>query len=138
MLKKLMAIAIMLFLWSLPGLNVPPALAATDTDAHTNKVVEWLAVQVPAAEQVAYIKAETEIWTQALKAVDGFEGKEIWQDPQNPGQLIVVVHWASQTQWDAVSASLVQKAEQQFVKRLGKDYPLTSERRYSVVNTDSR
>ncbi|MEM8604421.1 MAG: TIGR03792 family protein [Cyanobacteria bacterium P01_H01_bin.121] len=121
-----LAIAIGCFAWVISPASAVQAVPVS--------VVEWLQVEVPLAEQAAYLEAETAIWTGSLKDFPGFEGKEIWQDPQQPDSLTVVIHWRSQADWDAIPGAVVEAAEQAFSDRLGKEYSLTVTTKYAVLD----
>jgi uncharacterized protein (TIGR03792 family) len=38
-------------------------------------------------------------WTQALANYAGFIGKEVWLNPNEPTEIILVIRWVTPEQW---------------------------------------
>lgn len=87
-------------------------------------VVEYLQYSVPTAEQAFFIAQEEAVWGEFNASFPGFDGKEIWRDPNQPEALIVVVHWHSRAQMQSVPKAAIQATNQAFEKALGKVYAL--------------
>ncbi|MGB2924223.1 MAG: TIGR03792 family protein [Limnothrix sp.] len=87
-------------------------------------VVEYLRYAVPPADQTLFIEKEAEIWGQFNASFPGFNGKEIWQDPQHPNRLVVVVHWQSRAQMQAIPKAQIKLTDDQFTKAVGQTYQL--------------
>ncbi len=70
-------------------------------------VVEVLTVEVDPAERSGWLQADETVWTRHLRTCDGFVAKERWLDPERPGEVTVVIWWASREQWKAITADEV-------------------------------
>ncbi|MEB3336764.1 MAG: TIGR03792 family protein [Leptolyngbyaceae bacterium] len=95
-------------------------------------VIEWLKVKVAPEDREQYIQKDAEIWTKALANFPGFLGKEVWINPVEPSEVIMVIRWQSQEQWKAIPADQLQQIEQQFDQQVGVPYQLTEEGGYQV------
>ena len=93
-------------------------LSSTETPA-----VEWLKFQVPSQQQTRFIEKDTAIWTPVLSSYPGFQSKEIWANPDRPDELVIVTHWASREQWQAIPRDVLDRTAQQFNKAMGSEYP---------------
>jgi uncharacterized protein (TIGR03792 family) len=103
------------------SLRVESALADTTLG---QPVVEWLKFAVPLEKQALFITKEHEIWDPVDRRSPGYLGKEIWQDANNLGNLIVVVHWSSHAARQAIPRELVHQATQDFDQAVGESFPL--------------
>ena len=62
-------------------------------------VIELLKVTCPSEKHAAFIQRDGDVWTRGLMRHPGFVGKEVWTNPDNPAQVILVIHWESMAQW---------------------------------------
>ena len=76
--------------------------------------VEWLKFQVPHQQQTHFVEQDTAIWTPVLSSYPGFQSKEIWANPDRPDELVIVTHWASREQWQAIPRDVLDRTTQQF------------------------
>lgn len=95
-------------------------------------VIEWLKVKVPAEKRELYIQKDHEIWTSALSAYQGFLGKEVWINPEDPTEIILVIRWSSKEAWKAVPQDVLQKAERRFNEAVGQAFGFTETGAYQV------
>ena len=95
-------------------------------------VIEFLKFRVEPEERENYIRRDEEIWTAALTTYPGFLGKEVWINPQDGTQLILVIRWATKEQWQAIPPEELQAIEAKFTKALGKSYPIVESGEYQV------
>ena len=65
-------------------------------------VVEFLTFDVPAEEQEAWLAIEERHWSRFLEAQAGFEGKQIWVNPDEPHKVHAVIWWESVAHWKAI------------------------------------
>jgi uncharacterized protein (TIGR03792 family) len=84
--------------------------------------VEWLKFQVPAQQQTRFIEQDAAIWTPVLASYPGFESKEIWINPNLPDELIIITHWASFGQWQAIPQDVLDRTTQRFHQAMGTEY----------------
>lgn len=82
-------------------------------------VIEWLKIKVPPELREQYVQKDAEIWTPALFSSPGFLGKEVWINPDNLSEVVLVIRWASREQWKAVPAARLEQLENQFKQALG-------------------
>ena len=95
-------------------------------------VIELLKFQVPPGEREIYIQKDAEIWTTGLAKYPGFLGKEVWINPDDPTELIVIVRWATREQWKAIPLEDLEKIEEKFTQAMGKSYPIVESGEYQV------
>lgn len=95
-------------------------------------VVEWLRVRVPTPWQEPYLEADARIWTPVLATQPGFLGKQVWLEPSQPEELILVIHWASLVQWKAIPGEILQATEAHFVAVVGQSFSLLESRVFEV------
>lgn len=95
-------------------------------------VAEWLRFYVPQKLQARYLEADSRIWTPVLAAQPGFISKQVWQEPEFPHVVIIVIHWASRTQWDEVPKMLLRATEAKFRADLGQEFVLLESKAFEV------
>lgn len=95
-------------------------------------VIEWLRVKVAPELRERYIQKDAEIWTPVLAEYPGFLGKQVWINPHNPSEVILVIHWESREAWKAVPADRLEATDQEFIRQLGGTYEFTEEAEYHV------
>lgn len=95
-------------------------------------VIEWLKVNVPIEQREAYIQKDEEIWTAALSQYPGYVGKEIWLNPNNESELIMVIYWENKDAWKSIPASVLEDTDQRFVAAMGRAFPFVEEGEYHV------
>jgi uncharacterized protein (TIGR03792 family) len=98
----------------------------------TRVIIELLKVKVAPELQKQYLEKDAEIWTQALVSYPGFLGKEVWLNPNEPTEILLVIRWASREQWKAISIELLDAIEQQFAQALGDIYQIVDLSEYQV------
>jgi uncharacterized protein (TIGR03792 family) len=95
-------------------------------------VVEWLKINVSPELREQYIQKDAEIWTTALARCPGFLGKEVWINPNEPSEIIMIIRWASREHWKAIPTDYLERTEQQLQQSMGDTYQLTGEAEYQV------
>ncbi|MDM9379180.1 TIGR03792 family protein [Chlorogloeopsis sp. ULAP01] len=90
---------------------------AKDTDLQ--HCIEILKIKVPSAQREEYIQKDAEIWTAALSNYPGFLGKQVWLNPKDSTEVILVIHWESREHWKAISLAELEAIEQKFNQELG-------------------
>src|SRR3712207_7123899 len=53
-------------------------------------------------------------YTTLFRSYPGFQSKEIWTNPDNPDELVIVTHWASFEQWQAIPREVLEQTTQRF------------------------
>ncbi|MEA5513652.1 TIGR03792 family protein [Nodularia sp. UHCC 0506] len=95
-------------------------------------VIELLKFRVAPEVRENYIQKDAEIWTTGLAKYPGFLGKEVWIDPNDPTELILIIRWATREQWKAIPLADLQIIEEQFTQAMGKSYPIVESAEYQV------
>lgn len=95
-------------------------------------VIELLKFKVAPEHREQFIQKDAEIWTQALAGCPGFLGKEVWINPNEPTQVILVIRWATREQWKSIPLELLDAIEQQFAQQLGDSYQIVEVSEYQV------
>lgn len=96
-------------------------------------IIEWLKARVPIDLKARYLQLDAEIWTPVLAKCPGFLGKQVWTSPENPTEVVLVMQWASRSQWKSIPIDLLRETEQQFVQALGVSVPFVETREYEAV-----
>jgi uncharacterized protein (TIGR03792 family) len=94
--------------------------------------IEWLKVRVSPELREQYVQKDAEIWTTALSKYPGFLSKEVWISPDNLAEVILVIHWQSYEQWQAIPAEELQRIEAQFNEAMGNTYTIVEGTRFQV------
>lgn len=92
------------------------------TKSTGESAVEWLKFQVPAQQQARFIQQDAAIWTPVLSSYPGLESKEIWTNPNSPNELVIIMHWASFDQWQAIPKEVLDRTTQRFHQAMGTKY----------------
>lgn len=95
-------------------------------------VIEWLKFRVESDHREAFIQADDAIWTTALSTYPGFLGKAIWLAPDDPAALILIIQWASRTQWKAIPEADLAVIEQRFDQAFEFDYDMIESQEFQV------
>ncbi|KOP24068.1 cyanobacterial protein, TIGR03792 family [Hapalosiphon sp. MRB220] len=82
-------------------------------------IIELLRVKVPPENREQYIQKDAEIWTAALAGYPGFLGKEVWINPHDTSEIILIVQWATREQWKAIPQAEIDALDQKFNQELG-------------------
>lgn len=98
------------------------SVSAQPTKSTGEPAVEWLKFQVPAQQQALFIKQDVAIWTPVLASYPGFQSKEIWTNPNSPNELVIITHWASFDQWQAIPKEVLDRTTQSFHQAMGTKY----------------
>ncbi|MFQ3615370.1 MAG: TIGR03792 family protein [Cyanobacteriota bacterium] len=96
-------------------------------------VIEWLRFDVSPEARERFVQQDAEIWTTALSEYGGFLGKEVWISPDNPREVITVVHWESFDQWYSIPKDQLEAVEARFSEAMGQNtYQLLESKAYQV------
>jgi uncharacterized protein (TIGR03792 family) len=95
-------------------------------------VIELLKVKVPPEHREKYIQKDAEIWTTALASYPGFLGKEVWINPNDPTEIILIIRWATREHWKAIPQPDLDAIETKFTKAMGQYYPIIESGEYQV------
>ncbi len=95
-------------------------------------VIEWLKVKVPLEKRERYIQKDAEIWTAVLSQYPGYVRKEIWLNPQDESELVMVIHWQSKDAWKSIPTSVLEETDRRFTEAMGESFPFLEEREYQV------
>ncbi|MBD2740708.1 TIGR03792 family protein [Coleofasciculus sp. FACHB-1120] len=95
-------------------------------------VIEWLQVRVAPELREKYIQKDGEIWTAFLARCPGFLGKEVWLNPNDPTEVILVIRWATREQWKSVPPESLEEIERQFVQAMGEAFPIVQLAEYQI------
>ena len=97
-------------------------------------IIELLKFKVAPELQKQYLQKDAEIWTQTLASCAGFLGKEVWLNPNEPTEVILIIRWASREQWKSIPLELLNAIEQQFAQQLSNNYQIVESAEYQVKN----
>lgn len=94
--------------------------------------IEWLKFEVDPELREQFVQKDDEIWTATLSQYPGFLSKEVWISPDNLSEVVLVVHWASFEQWQAIPEEDLQRTEARFNQAMGNTYKMVGSARYQV------
>jgi uncharacterized protein (TIGR03792 family) len=95
--------------------------------------IEWLTIEVPEADRDRFMVTDREIWTTFLANCPGFIRKQVWVNPEQPGQVCLVVEWESRDLWKAIDPEALAAVDQSFVAAMGQVYPIVYAGEYMAV-----
>lgn len=95
-------------------------------------VIELLRFKVSPEGREKYIQKDAAIWTTALAEYPGFLGKEVWINPHDATEVILIIRWATREQWQAIPQAELQAIDGQFAQALGDSYQLLESSEYQV------
>lgn len=98
----------------------------------TSVVIELLKVKVAPEHREQYIQKDAEIWTQAIAHYPGFLGKEVWLNPNEPSEVILVIRWATREQWKSIPPERLQQISQEFDQQLGYTHQIVDSAEYQA------
>jgi uncharacterized protein (TIGR03792 family) len=101
-------------------------------------VIEWLKVKVPLEKRERYIQKDAEIWTAVLSQYPGYVGKEIWLNPKDDSELVLVIYWQSKDAWKSIPASVLEETDRRFTEAMGESFPFLEEGEYQVRKFSDR
>ena len=76
-------------------------------------VIEQLRLAVPASHRELWLQAEASSWQPWLEQQAGFEGRELFWDPEREEGLLLI-RWSSREQWKAIPSEEVQRVQEVF------------------------
>jgi uncharacterized protein (TIGR03792 family) len=95
-------------------------------------VIELLKVKIPPELREKCIQKDAEIWTPALAKYPGFMGKEVWINPNDPTEIVLIIRWQTREHWDAVPKADLQAIALKFDAAMGKSYRIVESAEYQV------
>ncbi|AFZ32913.1 hypothetical protein Glo7428_4471 [Gloeocapsa sp. PCC 7428] len=95
-------------------------------------VIELLKCKVDPDLREQYLQLDAEVWTKALAECPGFLGKEVWLNPQETSEVILVIRWATKEQWKAIPDEFLNRIEQLFLQQMGRTYKIVESAEYQV------
>lgn len=95
-------------------------------------VIEWLKFRVAPEFREAFIETDYDIWTTALKRYPGFLGKMVWIHPNDPTEVVLVIHWRTREEWKAIPQEDLDQIDQQFDQAIEFDYEWVESKEYQV------
>jgi uncharacterized protein (TIGR03792 family) len=67
-------------------------------------VVEELVVHLDEHEVEPWLECEERVWTGFLAGQPGFVRKEVWENADAPGEVHIMIWWASREDWKRITA----------------------------------
>ncbi|MBD2180680.1 TIGR03792 family protein [Planktothrix sp. FACHB-1355] len=95
-------------------------------------LIEWLKFKVAPERREEFIDNDAEIWTPVIASSPGFLGKEVWINPTEPTEVIMVIRWATCEQWKSFPQELLDRTEEKFAQAMGKSYQMLESLEYQV------
>ncbi|NJM20801.1 MAG: TIGR03792 family protein [Richelia sp. SL_2_1] len=94
--------------------------------------IELLKFKIAPEYREQYIQRDAEIWTAALANYPGFIGKELWINPNDSTELVMVIRWKTRKQWKSIPSEEIDAITQRFDQELGFSYEMVESSEYQV------
>ncbi len=95
-------------------------------------VIEVLKFKVSPQLREKYIQKDGEIWTAALAKYPGFISKEVWINPNDSTEVVLIIRWETRSQWKAIPQSDLEAIALKFDAVMGASYPIVESAEYQV------
>ena len=95
-------------------------------------VIELLKFKMNPAVRENFIQKDEEIWTAALTKYPGFLGKEVWINPNDQGEVVIVVQWETREQWKSIPQTDLDAIESKFDASLKFSYKMVESSEYQI------
>lgn len=95
-------------------------------------VIELLKFRIAPEHREKYIQKDSEIWTTALANYPGFLGKELWINPNDPTELVMIIRWETREQWKSILQQEIDAITFMFDRELGLNYEMVESSEYQV------
>lgn len=100
--------------------------------------IEYLRFQIQPGFQERFIQLDEELWTRSLSQNPGFHKKEVWLNPEDPTDLVIIVWWSNREQWKSITPAEVQAIDDQFAEAIGPGHSMLVEaREYRLSDGDA-
>ncbi|MBF2013995.1 MAG: TIGR03792 family protein [Rivularia sp. T60_A2020_040] len=94
--------------------------------------IELLKFKIAPEYREQYIQRDAEIWTAALANYPGFIGKELWINPNDSTELVMVIRWETREQWKSIPKEEIDRITESFDQDLGFSYEMVESSEYQV------
>ena len=81
--------------------------------------IEYLRFQIKPGFQKRFMELDQELWTSRLSKNPGFHKKEVWLNPEDPTNLVIIVWWSNREQWKSITLEEVEALDQKFIEAIG-------------------
>lgn len=98
--------------------------------------VEWKRMRVRPELRRRFLEADEAVWTAGLAREPGFLGKEVWLDEDEPGELVLVIRWASDEDWKGIPAGRLEALERRFRERMPEGHETVETRAFRVMELE--
>lgn len=95
-------------------------------------VIEWLKIRVSPELREKFIAKDAEIWTAMLSGYPGFLSKEVWINPETPGEVVLIIRWETLEQWKAIPAERLAETDTRFTQAFGEPQEIIEAAQYQV------
>ncbi len=101
-------------------------------------VIEWQKVRVQSEVRDLYLEKDREIWTAGLAREEGFLGKEVWLEEENPEntkdiEVILVIRWKREEDWKEMSKERLDDLDRRFREAVPEGWEWVETRSYEVA-----
>ncbi len=98
--------------------------------------IEYLRFRVEPLLRDQFVQQDKAIWTVALSQNPGYHKKEVWLNPEDPGEIIAAIWWSDRGQWKAIPITELTALEAQFTQAMGAGtYELVEAREYHLADS---
>lgn len=94
--------------------------------------IEYLKFKVSPERREEFIQKDAEIWTALLSKNPAFLSKEVWIDPVETTEVIMVIRWESREEWKSIPQDVLDATEERFAQQMGNCYQMLESKEYQV------
>ncbi|MEM7581192.1 MAG: TIGR03792 family protein [Mastigocoleus sp.] len=95
-------------------------------------IIELLRFKINPNKREEFIQKDDEIWTTAISSYPGYLGKEVWINPIDKNEIVMIIKWKTTEQWKSISAEELVEISQKFDSSLGFKYEMVESSEYQV------
>ena len=95
-------------------------------------VIELLKFKMNPTVRESFIQKDEEIWTTALTKYPGFLGKEVWINPNDQTEVVIVVKWETRELWKSIPQRDLDAIESKFDASLEFNYEMVESSEYQI------
>jgi uncharacterized protein (TIGR03792 family) len=81
-------------------------------------IIEWLKFRINPAQRQLFIEEDRQIWTESLKVYAGFIDKQVWLNPLQPNEIILIIRWEDREKWKQISGKELEQIEAKFTQKM--------------------
>ncbi len=96
-------------------------------------VIELLKFKLAPEHRERFILVDADIWTSSLAKYPGFVDKQVWINPHDQGEVIMIISWSQRDLWKSIPLADLDQINREFDAKFGFEYVMVESSEYEVV-----